>query len=95
MRNVGLMFRSTTYSITSYIAGVGTQGATQTLFFAQVDESMKSSDGGGLAIDGEAIELLGLPLKNVDAFVVDASIPKSSGIMFGLIWAKAHLVQSS
>jgi UDP-sugar diphosphatase len=56
---------------------------------------MKSSDGGGVATDGEAIELLALPLKNVDAFLGDASIPKTSSMMFGLMWAKGNLVHSS
>ena len=80
--------------VTSFIASVGSQGSTQTLFFAQVDNSMRAGEGGGLVDTGESIELLGLPLDNVDAFVMDEGVPKSSGMMFGLVWAKAHILQN-
>ena len=78
--------------MTSYIAIVGSQGSTQTLLFARIDESMRADAGGGLEHDGEAIELLALPVDNVDAFVMDDSIGKTSGAMFGLMWAKQHML---
>ncbi|GMH40194.1 hypothetical protein BSKO_08098 [Bryopsis sp. KO-2023] len=71
--------------ITSYNSSVGTAGATQSLFFGEVDDSMRNSSGGG-GIDGENIEVMALPVKNALDFVLDTSIPKSSGMMFGLMW---------
>jgi nudix-type nucleoside diphosphatase (YffH/AdpP family) len=79
--------------MTSYPASVGTTGSEQTLFFAQVDNSMKKQAAGGVASAGERIELLGLPLDSVEAFVMDPSVPKPSSAMFGLLWAKTHLIQ--
>lgn len=78
--------------LTSFIASVGSQGSTQTLFLARVDESMRAESGGGLAHAGEAIELLALPLDNVEAFVMDDSVGKTSGAMFGLTWAKQRVL---
>ena len=78
--------------LTSFAASVGVQGSTQTLFYAEVDESMKVQAAGGLAADGERIELLGLPLEHVEAFIMDDAVPKTSGAMFGLLWAKNNLV---
>lgn len=80
--------------ITSYAASIGVQGSNQTLFFAEIDDSMKCEGGGGLQSDGECIELLALPIRNVEAFIMDDSIPKTSGAMFGLLWCK-NLVMSS
>ena len=80
--------------LTTFVASVGSQGSFQTLFFAQVDSTMKvTGSGGGVHADGEAIELLGLPLENIDAFLMDADVPKTSGAMFGLLWAKSHILQ--
>ena len=50
----------------------------------QIDESKKLSAGGG--VDGERIEVLGLPLANARDFVQDSLIPKSSGMMFAVYW---------
>jgi UDP-sugar diphosphatase len=79
--------------LTAFAASVGVQGSTQTMFFARVDNSMRVSRGGGVAHDGERIELLGLPLESVEAFVMDEGMPKTSGAMFGLLWAKTHILQ--
>lgn len=34
--------------------------------------------------DGEAIEVLALPLQHAHAFLMDTSLPKSAGMMFGV-----------
>jgi UDP-sugar diphosphatase len=78
--------------VTTLASCVGVQGSTQTLFFAEVDESMSAQEAGGVLSDGERIELLGLPLENIDAFLIDDSIPKTAGAMFGLLWAKSHIL---
>lgn len=77
--------------VTSFASSVGVQGSTQTLFFAEVDEGMSTQEAGGVLSDGERIEVLGLPLENVDAFLLDDSIPKTAGAMFGLLWAKSQI----
>lgn len=59
---------------------------------AQVDNSKRVNAGGGLEHTGEAIEVLALPFAAVPAFVLDITIPKSTGLMFGLLWAHNGLL---
>ena len=47
--------------------------------------------GGGLAADGEAIEVLALPVDRAAAFVCDPEVPKSSGLMFAAQWLLRRL----
>ena len=83
------------HKMTSYTASVGVQGTCQTLFYAEVDESMRMGSAGGVATDGERIELLALPVDRTEAFLMDESVPKTPGALFGLLWAKNKLVQKA
>lgn len=40
----------------NFRTGVGISGSSQHLFYAEVDESMKETEGGGLINEGEIIE---------------------------------------
>uniref|UniRef100_A0A915E6N0 Uncharacterized protein n=1 Tax=Ditylenchus dipsaci TaxID=166011 RepID=A0A915E6N0_9BILA len=42
-----------------YVISVGISGASEHLFYCEVDESMKLNKGGGLANEGEEIEKVG------------------------------------
>jgi len=78
--------------ITSAVSSAGTAGALHTLFFAAVTDAMRAQGGGGgLADTGEAIEILALPFDAAPALVLDASLPMSPGLQFGLIWARGEL----
>lgn len=70
--------------VTSFYTSVGFAGAHQTLYFAQIDESMKEHEGGG--IHDEVIELYFLPLEEAHAFALDESKPKTPGLMFAFYW---------
>lgn len=70
--------------ITSFHTSVGFAGSKQTLYFAQVDESMKVSEGGG--VDHEDIEVVYLPVKDAKALIYDESIAKTPGLMFAFMW---------
>jgi len=70
--------------ITSIYSSVGFAGAKQTLYYAEVSEAMRVSEGGG--IEGEQIEVIFLPLKEVKKFMYDESIAKTTGIMFAFMW---------
>ena len=70
--------------ITSFYTNVGISGACQYLFFAKIDESMKIHDGGG--VNDEEIELMFLPIEQVDEFIFDESKAKTPGLMFGFYW---------
>ncbi|WP_295421612.1 NUDIX domain-containing protein [Sulfurovum sp.] len=70
--------------ITSFHTSVGFAGSKQTLYYAQIDESMKVSEGGG--VDGEMIEVIDLPLKDAGALIYDETVVKTPGLMFAFMW---------
>ena len=70
--------------ITSFHTSVGFAGSRQTLYYAEVEESMKVSEGGG--VDDEQIEVVYLPLPQSKAFIYDESVAKTPGLMFAFMW---------
>ncbi len=70
--------------ITSFHTSVGFAGSKQTLYFAEVEESMKVSEGGG--VDHEQIEVVYLPLEEAKKLLYDESIAKTPGLMFAFMW---------
>jgi UDP-sugar diphosphatase len=70
--------------ITSFHTSVGFAGSKQMLYYVEVDESMKVSEGGG--VDDEQIEVVTLPLSNAKALIYDESIAKTPGLMFAFMW---------
>lgn len=70
--------------ITSFHTSVGFAGSKQTLYFVEVDDSMKVSEGGG--VDHEDIEVVYLHVKDAKAFIYDESIAKSPGLIFAFMW---------
>ncbi len=70
--------------ISSFYTAVGFSGGLQTLFYAEIDESMKIHEGGG--IDNEMIELYFLKLEDAKKFVTDETKPKTPGLMFSIYW---------
>ena len=70
--------------ITKVNSSVGTAGTSQTMFYAEVDESMRVGKGGG--IDDEMIEVIELPLSNAKEFMLDESQVKTTGLMFAFMW---------
>jgi len=65
-------------------SAVGTAGTTQIMFYVEVDESMRVSEGGG--IEDEMIEVINLPVGEARTFMFDESIAKTSGLMFAFMW---------
>jgi UDP-sugar diphosphatase len=70
--------------ITSFHTSVGFAGSKQMLYYVEVDESMKVSEGGG--VDDEQIEVVTLSLSNAKALIYDESIAKTPGLMFAFMW---------
>jgi len=70
--------------ITSFYTSVGFAGSKQTLYYAEVNDSMKISEGGG--IDGELIEVIMLPIEEAKAFIYEEKIVKTPGLMFAFMW---------
>jgi UDP-sugar diphosphatase len=70
--------------ITSFYTSVGFSGAHQTMYFAEIDESMKISQGGG--IEEEEIELFYLQVCNAKKFMFDESYKKTPGLIMAFYW---------
>ena len=70
--------------VTSFYSNVGVSGSLQTLFYAQIDDSMRISDGGG--IENEFIEPIYIPLEEANSFIFDETKPKTPGLIFSVIW---------
>jgi len=59
-------------------------GSKMTLFYAEVDESMRVNSGGG--VDYENIEVVYLPISKAKEFMFDETIPKRPALMFSFCW---------
>ncbi|WP_419765161.1 MAG: NUDIX hydrolase [Arcobacter sp.] len=70
--------------ITSFYTNVGVSGAKQHLYYAKIDDSMKSHDGGG--IHDEQIETMYLPIDKYKEFIYDENKAKTPGLMFSFMW---------
>lgn len=70
--------------ITSFYTSVGFSGAKQTLFYCEVDESMRKNGGGG--IDDESIEVIFLPQKEAKKFMFDEQYKKTPGLLAAFFW---------
>lgn len=79
------------HTIASFQSAVGISGSRQTIFAAEVDDSKLSKSGGGLVNHGEVIEVVALPVEQVESFIADEKLGKSSGLMFALIWGCQRL----
>lgn len=70
--------------ISSFYTSVGISGTHQTLYYAQIDESMKVSEGGG--IHEEEIEVVYIPLNEAKQFMFDESYQKTTGVSLSFYW---------
>ncbi len=74
--------------ITAFHTAVGFAGGKQTVYFAKINETMKKGEGGG--IDDEEIEVVYLPLSEVQKFMFDESKAKTPGLLFSFMWFMEH-----
>ena len=72
------------HKITSVYSAVGFAGSKQVMYYAEVDDSMKVSEGGG--IENEEIEVITLPIHEAKALIYDENIAKSAGLLFAFMW---------
>ena len=70
--------------ITKVLSAVGTSGGHQVIYYAEVDESMRVSEGGG--IEDEQIEVVEIAINQARTFMYDESIGKTVGLMFAFMW---------
>lgn len=73
------------YKVNSF-SQVGMAGVLHTIFYAEVNNSMLKSSGGGNAHEGEFIEIYELKVEDIKKFSRDESITKTTGVVYGLNW---------
>ncbi|KAK3772179.1 hypothetical protein RRG08_035220 [Elysia crispata] len=72
--------------ITSARGGVGTTGSVVHLFYAEVSDAMKTGPGGGLASEGELIDVVEMSVEEGKAFMFDESCNRVHLVIFALYW---------
>jgi UDP-sugar diphosphatase len=70
--------------ITTFYTSVGISGTSQTLYYAELQESMHTTEGGGL--EDESIEVIYIPKKEVKQFMFDEKYKKTPGMMMAFYW---------
>jgi UDP-sugar diphosphatase len=70
--------------ITSTWASVGTNAARQEVFYVEVDESKRVNEGGGL--EDEDIEVVFVPVKEIEDFLFDENIVITPGAKMAVLW---------
>uniref|UniRef100_A0A915PM68 Uridine diphosphate glucose pyrophosphatase NUDT14 n=1 Tax=Setaria digitata TaxID=48799 RepID=A0A915PM68_9BILA len=71
-------------SIKTFVTGVGSSGARQELFYAEIDETMKVSEGGG--VDSEKIDKVFMTVSEAHKYCDQDEVSSSSGLLYGLMW---------
>lgn len=74
------------HKIRSFRVGVGLIGCLHTIFYAEVNDSMKVGTGGGNQHEGEFIELYEIHKDLIREFLNDESKQKPPGLLYGLMW---------
>lgn len=70
--------------VTSFYSSVGFAGSQQELFYAELDESMRVHQGGG--IDEEDIEVVEIAVDQAHRFMFDESMAKTTGVVLAMMW---------
>ena len=78
--------------ITQFYTSVGFAGSRQTLYFAELTETDRMGEGGGIGV--EKIEVITLPTKQAKAFLFDENKVKTPGLMFAFLWFFEHKTAS-
>ncbi|XP_014674544.1 PREDICTED: uridine diphosphate glucose pyrophosphatase-like [Priapulus caudatus] len=72
--------------VATYRTGIGTSGAMGTMFYAEVDDSMVVSSGGGNLAEGELIEVVHLPAEEALDFLWNDAVNKPGGVLMAVMW---------
>ena len=77
--------------ITSCYSSIGHAGSKQTLFYCEVTDTMRCPGaGGGIQAEGEMIEVVHLPVEQVNTIALSPQQARSVGLCFALMWFQLH-----
>ncbi len=77
--------------VNSFYTSVGFAGSKQTLFYVEVSEKDRVGDGGGIAGE-EQIEVIEIPISQIEEFIYNESIPKTPGLLYALCWWQKEFI---
>ncbi|XP_067007761.2 uridine diphosphate glucose pyrophosphatase NUDT14 [Anabrus simplex] len=72
--------------VLSYRSGIGVTGDLQTLYFAEVEDKMRITTGGGNEHEGEFIEVVELTVPEVKKYIESGNVNSPGGFLFALMW---------
>ena len=72
--------------VNDFWSNIGTGGSNQVLYYCEVTDDMLTTAGGGMASEGELIDVFYLPVSEAREFLFDSSKKKSMGLCFGFMW---------
>jgi UDP-sugar diphosphatase len=78
--------------INSFYSAVGSASSKQVMFYAEVEEKDRVTQGGG--IDDENIEIIELPLNEMEDFMYETSKAKTSGLLYAFEWWRNQAIDS-
>jgi len=70
--------------IMTFYTSVGISGASQILYYAELNDSMKIDEGGGL--QEEDIEVIYIPTQDAKKFMFNKNYKKTPGMMMAFYW---------
>jgi len=76
------------HHITSFHTAVGLSGAEQMLFYAEVNNTMCTHQGGG--VEDESIEVIEFGYEEIDTFINDKSRVTTPGVLYSLMWFREN-----
>lgn len=71
-------------NICTFPNGSDTTGARQTMFYCEVTDDMKVSDGGG--VDDEIIEVVEMSVAEVLQYILQDDVNSPANVLFGIYW---------
>ena len=72
--------------IQKFLSGVGISGANMHLFYTEVNDQMRVSNGGGLEEEGELIEVIEMSPTNVETYIRQDFVRSPMFTIYGLTW---------
>lgn len=82
------------HKINEFYSSVGMNGAKQHLFYVEVTDSDKLSEGGGESSEQEHIEIIFVSRNLIDEFLCDTMCPKVQSLGYAILWWQLHILPS-
>ena len=76
--------------VQTFRASIGTGGAPMSLFYVEVTEDDRVSAGGGLANEGERIEVVEQTIDEIKAYLAEPEVNCPTFTLYGLQWFLAN-----